>query len=98
MPLFDISVSAQKASPYARLSQNELALQFYHAGFFDPNRAQEALACLDMMDFDRKDAVMERIRRGAETGERAEEPDGGVPDVLSAEQRLRAAVAQSDGV
>lgn len=98
VPLFDISVSAQKASPYARLSQNELALQFYHAGFFDPNRAQEALACLDMMDFDRKDAVMERIRRGAETGERAEEPDGGVPDILSAEQRLRAAVAQSDGV
>jgi hypothetical protein len=60
-PLFDIEITAQKASPYSRLSQNELALQFFGAGFFNPQMADQALACLDMMDFDRKDFVMQRI-------------------------------------
>ena len=58
VPLFDISVSAQKQSAYSRLSQNEMALQFYSAGFFDPRNAQAALLCMDMMDFDRKEMVM----------------------------------------
>lgn len=65
-PLFDISVSAQKQSAYSRLSQNEMALQFYSAGFFDPRNAEQALACMDMMDFDRKDMVMQRITRSAQ--------------------------------
>lgn len=64
-PLFDVTVSAQKQSPYTKLSQNELALQFFGAGFFDPLRAQQALACLDMMDFDRKDMVIAAVRRNA---------------------------------
>ena len=64
-PVFDIEISAQRQSPYARLSQNELAIQFYNAGFFDPQRSREALACLSMMDFDRKDFVMDTIAAGA---------------------------------
>ena len=64
-PVFDIEISAQRSSPYARLSQNELAIQFYNAGFFDPARSREALACLSMMDFDRKDFVMDTIAAGA---------------------------------
>ena len=65
VPLFDISVSAQKQSAYSRLSQNEMALQFYSAGFFDPRNAQAALLCMDMMDFDRKEMVMQRIAANA---------------------------------
>ena len=34
-------------------------------GFFDPARASEALACMEMMDFEGKAAVMERIRAAA---------------------------------
>ena len=60
-PLFDIEITAQKASPYAKMSQNELALQFFGAGFFNPQMADQALACLDMMDFDRKHFVMKKI-------------------------------------
>lgn len=62
---FDVSVAAQKASPYSRLSQNELALQFFGAGFFRPEMASQALMCLDMMDFDRKDFVAQAIRSNA---------------------------------
>lgn len=61
VPLFDIEVTAQKASPYSRMSQNELALQFYGAGFFDPMRADQALCALEMMDFDRKEFIMQKI-------------------------------------
>lgn len=63
MPLFDIEVTAEKASPYSKLAQNELALQFYSAGFFNPQAADQALACLDMMDFDRKQFVMQKIQQ-----------------------------------
>lgn len=60
-PLFDIEVTAQKQSPYSKMAQNELALQFYGAGFFNPQMSDQALACLDMMDFDRKHFVMQKI-------------------------------------
>ena len=61
LPLFDIEVTAQKQSPYSKMSQNELALQFFGAGFFNPQMADQALACIDMMDFDRKHFVMQKI-------------------------------------
>ena len=61
IPLFDIEVTAQKQSPYSKMAQNELALQFYNAGFFNPQMADQALACLDMMDFDRKEMIMQKI-------------------------------------
>ena len=61
LPLFDIEITAQKQSPYSKMSQNELALQFYQAGMFNPQMADQALVCLDMMDFDRKQFVMQKI-------------------------------------
>ena len=61
LPMFDIEVTAQKQSPYSKMSQNELALQFFGAGFFNPQMADQALACIDMMDFDRKEFVMQKI-------------------------------------
>ena len=60
-PLFDIEITAQKQSPYSKMSQNELALQFFNAGFFNPQIADQALACLEMMDFDRKQFIMQKI-------------------------------------
>jgi hypothetical protein len=45
------------------MSQNELALQFFGSGFFNPQISDQALACLEMMDFDRKQFVMQRISR-----------------------------------
>lgn len=62
-PEFDIKVSAQKASPYNKLAQNELALQFYQLQFFNPQNTTQALACLEMMDFDGKDKVIGMIER-----------------------------------
>ena len=63
VPLFDIEISAQKQSPYSKMAQNEMALQFYSAGFFNPQMADQSLACLDMMDFDRKEFVIQKIQQ-----------------------------------
>ena len=64
-PVFDIAISAQKQSPYARLSQNELALQFFSLGFFNPQLAEQVLPTIDMMDFDGKEKVREHIQNNA---------------------------------
>ena len=86
LPLFDVQVSAQKQSAYSRLSQNEMALQFFGAGFFDPMRAQQALLCLDMMDFDRKQFVMEKVARQAQLGQPGAEMTVKVPKLSTGEQ------------
>ncbi len=59
LPVFDIRISAQKRSVYTKVAQNELALQFFKLGFFDPRLADQAMLCLQMMDFDQKDTVMQ---------------------------------------
>ncbi len=61
LPVFDIKVKVQKQSAVSKLSQNELAKEFYKLGFFEPSRANSALACLDMMDFDGKDIISDKI-------------------------------------
>lgn len=63
LPIFDIKVSAQKASPYSKASQNETALNFYKMGFFNPQMADQAIACLQMMDFDQKDKVLKTVQQ-----------------------------------
>ena len=65
LPVFDIRVSAQKKNAYTRVAQNELALQFFQLGFFNPVLADQALACLDMMCFDGKDEMTRRIAGNA---------------------------------
>lgn len=60
VPIFDIKVCAQKSSSFSREIQNQRAQELYQLGFFNPENAQNALACLAMMDFEGKDK-MERI-------------------------------------
>lgn len=61
LPVFDLEVSSQKANAYTKMSQNELALQFFNLGFFNPQMADMAVMALDMMDFDGKDMVINKI-------------------------------------
>ena len=76
-PVFDICVKAQKKSPYNRLSQNETAKELFRIGFFNPQVAQQALCALELMSFDGKAAVEEKIREGAQRfAERVRTDDG----------------------
>lgn len=61
IPEFDIDVTSEKANPYKKMEMNDLALSFYNAGFFNPQMTDQALACLNMMDFNKKEEIMQKI-------------------------------------
>ena len=69
LPEFDIDVTSEKANPYKKMEINDLALSFYNAGFFNPQMTDQALACLNMMDFMKKDEVMRKIRENGTLAE-----------------------------
>lgn len=62
LPAFDVKVSAQTKTAYSKNSQNELALALYTQGVFNPQMSDQALMLLDMMDFDGKDEVMQKVQ------------------------------------
>jgi len=72
-PVFDVKVAAQKRSAYSRLSQNELAMELYRLGLFEDGRELQALGCLELMEFDGKDALMGRIAAAGQLRQRLEE-------------------------
>lgn len=61
LPVFDIKVAAQKRNIYTKVSQNELALQFFNLGFFNPQLTDQTLMCLGMMEFEGKDEIMQKV-------------------------------------
>lgn len=63
-PVFDIKITAQKRSAISREVENQRASELYQMGFFDPARAQEAMIALDMMEFEGKDKVLEKVMQG----------------------------------
>lgn len=63
-PVFDLKIKAQRKNPFSRMEQNERAKELYSMGFFNPERAQEALAALEMMDFEGIDKVREQVQQG----------------------------------
>ena len=63
-PVFDIKIKAQKKNPFSRAEQNERAKELYGLGFFNPERAQEALGALEMMEFEGIDKVKEQAKQG----------------------------------
>lgn len=73
LSIFDISIKPQKKSSYSKLSQNEIAKEMYKLGFFNPDYASQALAAIEIMDFDGKAVVKEKIRQIKNEAESAEE-------------------------
>lgn len=63
LPVFDIKVEPQKRNAYTKLSQNEMAIQLYQLGVFNPQMADQAAGLLEMMDFDGKDKLLQKVRQ-----------------------------------
>ena len=64
VPVFDIMIRPQKRSAYSRMAQNELAKELYGLGLFEPERAEPAMTCLDMMEFDGDEKVKQKVQQG----------------------------------
>lgn len=71
-PAYDIEVTTEKQSEYTRMSNNDLMLNFFSVGFFSPQLAPQALACIQQMDFDGKDELIRIIRANMEEQEEKE--------------------------
>ena len=63
LPVFDIDVRAQRENAYTKMSQNELALQFWSNGMLNPQMTDQALMTLDMMDFRGKEELRKKIQQ-----------------------------------
>lgn len=60
-PVFDIDVVPQNESKYTKAEYNQLALEFYSAGMFNPQMSDQALTALSMMDFKGKETLEQKI-------------------------------------
>ena len=63
MPIFDIEVRAQRENAYTKMSQNELALQFFGNGMLNPQMTDQALIALSMMDFRGKEELKKKLEQ-----------------------------------
>ena len=63
-PMFDLKVTAQKRNPFSTMEANQRAQELYGMGFFNPERAQEAMGALEMMEFEGIDQVKRTVREG----------------------------------
>lgn len=61
-PVLDIEVVPQNESKYTKAEYNELALNLYQAGIFNPQMTDQALLALSIMDFKGKDDLMQKIQ------------------------------------
>ena len=62
-PVYDVRIEVQKRNAYTRTSQNELALQLFQLGVFTPGAEDPSLMLLDMMDFDGKDQLVQKLQQ-----------------------------------
>lgn len=62
LPVFDIEIRAQRENAYTKMSQNELALQFFNMGAFNPQLTDQVLIMLEMMDFRGKEELRKKIQ------------------------------------
>ena len=63
LPAFDIDVRAQRETSYTKAAQNELAIQLFQLGVFNPQLADQSVMLLDMMDFKGKEELQQKIQQ-----------------------------------
>ncbi len=64
VPEFDLEIGAERESPYRTAEANQLALQLFQMGFFRDDLAEQALRCLELMEFKNKDQLARVISGG----------------------------------
>lgn len=71
-PVFDVKVKAHRQNAFSRAAQNSDAMNFYSLGFFDPEKALQSLACMELLDMENKEKIKSIIKNNmkAVTGEK----------------------------
>lgn len=61
-PLYDIQIIAQKENPFNTISHNQMMLDLFKLGAFNPEAATPAELLLDNMIFDGKEKIIQKIK------------------------------------
>lgn len=61
-PAFDIKIKAFKRPAYSQASVNEIALELYRLGVFNPEYSSQAEILLSLMEFEGKDSALAALR------------------------------------
>ena len=72
-PVFDISVSAQKQNPFSTIQHNQLCIQLYQLGAFQPENAIPATVLLDNMIIPNKDKLLKTVEGNGTMQQKLEE-------------------------
>ena len=97
-PVFDITVSASKKSTYSRMSQNELALQLFGLGIFNPEMTDQALMLLEIMDFEGKDKIIEMIKQNGTMADKIQQMSAQMLQMGQIIDQMSAQMGQPTGV
>lgn len=62
---FDITIVAEKQSPFSKAAQNETIKELYGLGLFSPENATAALVCLEGLEFEGKDKIKEMVQQNS---------------------------------
>ena len=63
LPEFDIEVTIEKSNSYKKMERNDLAVQLFGLGVFNPQNTDQSLGLLQSMDFDGREDIMELVAR-----------------------------------
>lgn len=88
-PVYDIKLRSQKASPYNKIVQNELAKEMFGMGLFRPEMADQARSCLEMMDFEGKDMLLARLEEQGGLQRQVEELKGRLQQLGQVVDRMK---------
>lgn len=83
LPIFDIKVKAHKSNPFSRTANNQDAINYFSMGFFNPQLCDQALAALEIMEFEGKERIIEIVKK-----------NGGMAEKIQKLQQLAMALAQ----
>lgn len=61
-PIFDVKIKAQKQSPFSTMANNEQYLNFFKAGMFNPQIADQALLCVELLEFEGKENLIRKLK------------------------------------
>ncbi len=62
-PVFDLEIHAQRETVFNKMAENELALQLWGIGAFNPNLVDQVLMLLEMMQFRGKDKLQDMLEQ-----------------------------------
>jgi len=82
-PVFDVTIVPEKKSPFSTTMYNEMAKTMFQLGMFSPQRAPEAKIALDMMSFEGKEQIVQKIAENGDLMQQFQQQTGAMQQEMS---------------